>query len=425
MRITFMRPTLMTAAIVASAGILAGGLALRPAFAVVGSAMVSPFITCNKTKPCIKYNNGGTGAGLQGINTNSSFSGAGLLGTATVNGTGVLGQATAGNAVNGTSASGFGVFGESTSSIGVVGNSTSSAGVVGSSASSYGVSGATSSTSSYIAGVQGSNNATATAVRANGFGGLLFDGNNSGGADVFTVNDNGNTFVAGSEVVQGEQFVDALTVGNSTSAIGVFGGGANGVQGVGVGANPTGVFGVNFSTSGGTALEMQDASGTGVLVNGFDSGGNLKLQIQDDGSVFAHQFINFFDTPGGQRITSYATTSTTPNIEDFGEAQLTAGQAYVSLRPAYASAIDSRYSYMVFITPEGDTRGLYVTQKTPAGFVVRENQGGRSEAVFSYRVVAKPFGSAPAAMRPERAPSHQLPHPATLHHVPKSRIKGY
>jgi hypothetical protein len=425
MRITFMRPALMTAAIVASAGILAGGLALRPALAVVGSAMVSPFTTCNKTKPCIKYNNAGTGAGLQGINTNSSFSGAGLVGTATVNGTGVLGQATAGNAVTGTSASGFGVFGQSTSSIGVVGNSTSSAGVVGSSASYYGVSGATSSTSPNVAGVQGSNNATATAVRANGFGGLLFDGNNLGGADVFTVDNSGNTFVAGTETVTGNAGIDAVDAGNSASNTGVFGfGDESGVVGDGLGSFTFGVIGFNDATGSGEAIAAQDNAGNGVLYTGF-AGGNLKFEVGDDGTVYAHNFVNAFDTPVGQKVTAYSTMSISPNIEDFGEAQLTAGQTYVGLRHSYAAAIDSRYSYMVFITPEGDTRGLYVTQKTPAGFVVRENQGGRSEAAFSYRIVAKPFGSAPAAMRPERAPLHQLPHPATLHHAPKSRIKNF
>lgn len=414
MRITFMRPTLMTAAIVASAGILAGGLALRPALAVVGSAMVSPFITCNKTKPCIKYNNGGTGAGLQGINTNAATSGAGIIGTATQNGLGVFG----------TSASGFGVFGQSTSSIGVVGNSTSSTGVVGSSASYYGVSGATSSTNPAIAGVQGSNNATATAVRANGFGGLLFDGNSSGGADVFTVDNSGNTFVAGTETVTGNAGLDGVDAGNSASNTGVFGfGNESGVVGDGLGSFTFGVIGFNDATGSGEAIAAQDNAGNGVLYTGF-AGGNLKFEVGDDGTVYAHNFVNAFDTPVGQKVTAYSTMSTSPNIEDFGEAQLTAGQTYVGLRHSYATAIDSRYSYMVFITPEGDTRGLYVTQKTPAGFVVRESQGGRSEAAFSYRIVAKPFSSAPAAMRPERAPSRQLPHLATLHYVPKVKLKA-
>src|SRR5580704_3869312 len=97
-RITFLRPALTTAAIVASAGILAGGLALRPAFAVGGSAIVGPFtIThCSKASACKIYSNAGVGAGTQGINTNASASGAGILGSATQSGSGVEGTSSAG-----------------------------------------------------------------------------------------------------------------------------------------------------------------------------------------------------------------------------------------------------------------------------------------------------------------------------------------
>jgi hypothetical protein len=49
--------------------------------------------------------------------------------------------------------------------------------------------------------------------------------------------------------------------------------------------------------------------------------------------------------------------------------------------------------YSVSITPEGNSNGLYVSQKTLTGFAVRENNGGRSTLAFEYRIVAKPFGS--------------------------------
>jgi hypothetical protein len=190
-----------------------------------------------------------------------------------------------------------------------------------------------------------------------------------------------------------------------------------------LGASPFGVYAANDATSSGSALVVQDVSSTGVLMDGFDGGGNLKLQVQDDGTVYAHGFVAESDTHTGQKMTTYATMSSVPNVEDFGEAQLTAGQAYVSLKQAIAATIDARVNYMVFITPEGDTRGLYVTQKTPAGFVVRESQGGRSDAAFSYRIVAKPFGSTTASLRPSSAPRPHLPNVgpfAKLHHVSKT-----
>jgi hypothetical protein len=43
----------------------------------------------------------------------------------------------------------------------------------------------------------------------------------------------------------------------------------------------------------------------------------------------------------------------------------------------------------VFLTPEGDCRGLYVSERDERGFIVRELQGGHSDLGFSYRIVAK------------------------------------
>jgi hypothetical protein len=79
-------------------------------------------------------------------------------------------------------------------------------------------------------------------------------------------------------------------------------------------------------------------------------------------------------------------------MDDFGEAQLVSGRAVVRLSADFANVVDQKANYLVFITPEGDSRGLYVTDKTRAGFTVRENEGGRATLAFSYRIVAKPFG---------------------------------
>jgi hypothetical protein len=104
-------------------------------------------------------------------------------------------------------------------------------------------------------------------------------------------------------------------------------------------------------------------------------------------------------TSGEKRVRFYSPQESLPTVEDFGEGQLVNGQAYVRIDPAFANTMDPRANYMVFITPEGDSRGVYVTAKTSAGFVVRENQGGRSTLAFSYRIVAKPYGEHPARLQ--------------------------
>jgi len=99
-------------------------------------------------------------------------------------------------------------------------------------------------------------------------------------------------------------------------------------------------------------------------------------------------------TIGGARVVSYAAQQTQPTIEDFGQGHLVNGQAYVRLEPGFAALIDPRAAYLVFLTPGGDNRGLYVSQKTRVGFLVRESQGGHATLAFDYRIAAKPFDSA-------------------------------
>jgi hypothetical protein len=100
----------------------------------------------------------------------------------------------------------------------------------------------------------------------------------------------------------------------------------------------------------------------------------------------------------GYHVVSYAPSESLPTMEDTGETQLVNGAAYVHIDPAFANVIDKTASYVVLITPEGPSRGLYVTQKTPTGFAVMENPGGHATLAFSYRIVAKPYGSTAARL---------------------------
>jgi hypothetical protein len=99
-------------------------------------------------------------------------------------------------------------------------------------------------------------------------------------------------------------------------------------------------------------------------------------------------------TVSGRPVVTFLGQETSPSVEDAGEAQLIGGHASVLIDPTFASAMDPHVPYLVFITPEGDSNGVYVTSKTPSSFVVRENRGGTSNVQFSYRIIGKPFGVA-------------------------------
>jgi hypothetical protein len=61
------------------------------------------------------------------------------------------------------------------------------------------------------------------------------------------------------------------------------------------------------------------------------------------------------------------------------------------LESTFAQTVNTQ-NYHVFITPNGDCKGLYVSQKTAGGFEVRELGGGTSSIDFDYRIVAERLG---------------------------------
>lgn len=90
----------------------------------------------------------------------------------------------------------------------------------------------------------------------------------------------------------------------------------------------------------------------------------------------------------GRRVLLYAIESPQNWFEDFGTAQLGDGEAWVSLEGVFAETVNTDANYHVFLTPNGNCRGLYIAEKRPDGFLVREIGGGRSTVSFDYRIVA-------------------------------------
>lgn len=70
-----------------------------------------------------------------------------------------------------------------------------------------------------------------------------------------------------------------------------------------------------------------------------------------------------------------------------GTEEMVDGQARVELDRDFAAAIKGK-DYKVFLTPEGNSQGLYVYKKDANGFEVREQQEGTSNLSFNYQIVA-------------------------------------
>jgi hypothetical protein len=189
-------------------------------------------------------------------------------------------------------------------------------------------------------------------------------------------------------------------------------------SGTGVGAESptgTGVFSrgaIGVLALGDThkfpALAIGTYMSNGPLIDAFGGSDNQTqvLFLDHHGNLTIAGKLTQYDTPmtvkttsHGDQVGTFAPQQSQPTMEDFGEAQLIEGRATVRLDPRFASTIDGRFRYLVFLTPQGDSSGLYVAQKTADAFVVREHGDapsfrGRAGAgvVFDYRIVAQPYG---------------------------------
>jgi hypothetical protein len=322
---------------VLSVGAIGVGFAVAIAsFGVVRAEHAKPntsvSYSCSTGMACVEGSSTGSGTwGVYGVGTKDD----GVRGVTTTSsgGNGVTGLAT----------------GASTSANGLYGKSTNGTGVYGTSVKGYGVEGIASSTG----GVEG-----------------IFNSTSPSGYGVF------GTAPYGYGVY-----------GSSTEGNGVYGAGQLGVEGASNGAT-------------GIALSAYSENSFAKLFYAYDavSDGSCSIDGYADlsctGTISGAAHVQIAHTNSQNRhVLAYASESATPTIEDLGAARMRDGVANVEIPADFASVIDRSNAYYVFLTPMGDTRGLYVSLQAASGFQVRENMHGHSSVEFEYRIVAVPIGA--------------------------------
>jgi hypothetical protein len=86
----------------------------------------------------------------------------------------------------------------------------------------------------------------------------------------------------------------------------------------------------------------------------------------------------------GQRVATFAPSATTADVTARGQAELRDGQAFVPFPKDFAALLRNPQEATITVTPTADTRGVFVERITEAGFYVRENQKGRSQALLHW-----------------------------------------
>lgn len=193
--------------------------------------------------------------------------------------------------------------------------------------------------------------------------------------------DNGQTFRCTSGV--GATCFAVLSTGHATALVGKSGSG----DGVIAESGGSGEFALRAHADGRHTYIFVGRNPTNMADCTIDPNANLSCT----GNIGAGSGIrSTHRNSQGQRVLAFASQSATATIEDVGTARMAGGIANVRIDPAFAALMDGRW-YYAFVTPLGETRGLYVTRKTSVGFQVREIERGRSTLDFDYRIVAHPI----------------------------------
>lgn len=138
------------------------------------------------------------------------------------------------------------------------------------------------------------------------------------------------------------------------------------------------LFGYNYAT-GSTGYMFAVDNGDGAGCN-IDPEGDLSCTGSKNAVV---------PVDGGKHQVALAAIESPKNwFEDFGSAQLVGGVATVRFDARFMQTVNSGVEYHVFLTPNGDCKGLYVNQKTATDFEVRELGNGNSNVKFDYRITA-------------------------------------
>jgi len=250
--------------------------------------------------------------------------------------------------------------------------------------------GASTVTANGVTGIAGNNQAQGGVfINTNATGtGLIVGGNNVATMNYLT---NGSAIAATSTTFGIVSYAKDAAQGNGIAAAGnnlgiiSFGSGSGGTfNGQTIGVYGIASSSVNITWGGYFSNAGSGAGASYAYVGGKDPAGTNK-KIEGNGTV-----STIVKDLKGNLVTLTCPEAPEILFEDYGVGQLVSGRAHIDLDPIFAKnvTINEKHPLRVFIQLEGECNGVYVTNKTSAGFDVVELNGGKSNVKFVYHVVA-------------------------------------
>jgi hypothetical protein len=246
------------------------------------------------------------------------------------------------------------------------------------------------------------------------------------GTNVLGAGTRGITFspTAGTTLTNSNSGVNGqLGVGNGNSAFSFavkgqcLSNGGNQVGGV-IGISSTGDYGMlgyrrssgtSYSVLGNIAYQLntarsanRESSSVGLGINGGYLGGHIKGDqyglitkgarfgsYVDGTSITNKTFAVINENQNGEKVVTYATSSTTIDLSTKGVGRLVNGTATIIFDKNFSKLTSKSTPAIVTITPMGETNGVYVTNVTENGFTTIENKGGNATTDFYWMAIGE------------------------------------
>lgn len=146
----------------------------------------------------------------------------------------------------------------------------------------------------------------------------------------------------------------------------------------------------------------QPSSEVGIGIDGGFLGGHIKGEqyglitkgsrfgSYTDGTTITNKAFAVVNENGnGEKIATYASTSTTIDVSAKGVGELVNGTSRIIFDKNFANLISKGKPIIVTVSPMGETNGVYVASVTADGFTVKENKAGTSSISFYWIAVGE------------------------------------
>ncbi len=149
-------------------------------------------------------------------------------------------------------------------------------------------------------------------------------------------------------------------------------------------ANYDGIYVDSAGERGGYFANYNNDHYTLEVINNSGTGSDIKgIYIQGHGFATGGWATSIQDS------ICFATINPNQEIMISGTSNLENGIAFISLPDKIQKVLSEKIPIKVIITPNSECNGLYVTNKSTAGFMVKELANGRANASFDWLLIGR------------------------------------